>query len=309
MSSTKKTRLVRDRLMEALRQELMGPSEPQETIPEYPTTRYIVGRLAPARAADDDTDAAIDPTENDSFGVGTGDDEDGDEGTSPPLIIGFNPSSMGLSFLVDGSVGALRVNVAWGDYRREKDPEAGTVWRRHPREGVADGLPIAAPGAIARILLSPSATNPAGVVISGVDDPEVALEGVVHDFAGYRAVSLFLVNRRTKGELGDRSKDERWIYQPKLTVTTADAAPVFVAKDFRADPLLADDDGETTINALPFSTDMPVSSPPGTGLRWGGRCRRRMADARVPSSPSSSQPTKYRCSWHRRSKRAALHST
>ena len=87
--------------MEALRHELMGPSEPQETIPEYPTTRYIVGRLAPARAADDDTDAAINPTENDSFGVGTGDDENGDEGTSPPLIIGFNPSSMGLSFLVD----------------------------------------------------------------------------------------------------------------------------------------------------------------------------------------------------------------
>lgn len=276
MSSTKKTRLVRDRLMEALRQELMGPSEPQETIPEYPTTRYIVGRLAPARAADDDTDAAIDPTENDSFGVGTGDDEDGDEGTSPPLIIGFNPSSMGLSFLVDGSVDALRVNVAWGDYRREKDPEAGTVWCRHPRAGVVDGLPIAAPGTIARILLSPSATNPAGVVISGVDDPEIALEGVVHDFAGYRAVSLFLVNRRTKGELGDRSKDERWIYQPKLTVTTADAAPVFVAKDFRADPLLADDDGEAAINALLYRHAREFATGHGVAVGWemptkGGR--------------------------------------
>lgn len=60
MSSTNKSRMVRSRLVEALRQELMGPSEPHETIPEYPTTRYIAGRLAPARAAYDDADAAID---------------------------------------------------------------------------------------------------------------------------------------------------------------------------------------------------------------------------------------------------------
>lgn len=93
-----KSRATRDRLVEALRRELIGPSAPDEVINEYPTSRYLVGRLAPARAAEDDTDAVIDPAENDTLAVGGGDDEDGEEEASPPLIIGFNPSSFGLSF-------------------------------------------------------------------------------------------------------------------------------------------------------------------------------------------------------------------
>ena len=101
MSASNKSRQVRDRLVDALRRELMGPTEPDEVIEEYPTSRYLVGRLAPARAADDDTDAEIDPAENDTLAVGGADEEDGGEETVAPLIIGFNPSSFGLSFLVD----------------------------------------------------------------------------------------------------------------------------------------------------------------------------------------------------------------
>jgi hypothetical protein len=278
MSASNQSREVRDRLVDALRRELMGPSEPAETIREYPTSRYVCGRLAPARAADDDTDAEIDQAENDALAVGVGSDEDGEEDTVPPLIIGFNPSSFGLSFLLDADVGTLRVKVSWGDYRREKhQTEGGTVWQRVPREAVIDDVPVASTGKIGQIRLSPSAVNPAGVVISGVEDPEIALEGVVHDFAGYRAVSLFLVNRRTKGELSDRAKDERWIYQPRLVVTTTVGAPSFVAKDFHNDLLPTDDDGEIATNALlyrharEFATGHGVAvgwaSPSGTGHR------------------------------------------
>src|SRR5262245_44645165 len=118
MSTSNRSRATRDRLVEALRRELLGPSAPGEEISEYPTSRYIVGRLAPARSDDDDTDGAIDPAENDTLAVGGGDDEDGDEEPSPPLIIGFNPSSFGLSFLTDAKVQVLRANVSWGDYFR-----------------------------------------------------------------------------------------------------------------------------------------------------------------------------------------------
>jgi hypothetical protein len=267
MSSTNKARMVRSRLVEALRQELMGPSEPHETISEYPTTRYISGRLAPARAADDDADAAINDTENDTLGVGTGDDEEGDEDASPPLTIAFNPSSFGLSFLVDPLVKNLRVLVSWGDYKRVKD-DRGTVWRRQPREAVVDGLPVDVPGAIRQIVLSSSGTNSPGVIVTGVDDPEITVDGVVHDFGGYRAVSIFLVNRRTKGELGNRSKDERWIYQPKLIITTADGSPAFVAKDFHAAPTTADDDGETAVNALLYRHAREFATGHGVAVGW-----------------------------------------
>jgi hypothetical protein len=282
------SRQVRDRLLAALRSELLGPSEPDETIVEYPTTRYIVGRLAPARSAEDDTDAAIDSTENDSLGVGTGGDEDGDEGTAPPLIIGFNPSSMGLSFLVDATVKSLRVLVSWGDYRREKAAEGGKVWRRHQRKGVVNGLRVDTSGPLHRVVLSPSTANPVDVVVADVDDPEIALEGVVHDFAGYRAVSIFLVNRRTKGELGDRSKDERWIYQPKLTITADTEQPVFVAKDFRTEPLLADDDGEIAVNALLYRHAREFATGHGVAAGWdepteGGLRTTRIFTEFIPS--------------------------
>ncbi len=269
-----KSRATRDRLVEALRRELIGPSTPDEVINEYPTSRYLVGRLAPARAAEDDTDAAIDPAENDTLAVGGGDDEDGEEETSPPLIIGFNPSSFGLSFLVDAKTQALRAKVSWGDYRREKAAKAEgaegttTIWRRYNREVVIDGIRVGAVGSIERIVLSPSAKNATGTVVTGVDDPEIALEGVVHDFAGYRAVSLFLVNRRTKGALGDRSKDERWIYQPRLLVTTTNGAPIFVAKDFQADPLLVDDDGEAATNALLYRHAREFATGHGVAAEW-----------------------------------------
>lgn len=198
MSQTSGSRQVRARLVETLRRELMGPSDDTEVIREYPTSRYVVGRLAPAQQADDDTDAVIDPAENDSLAVAGEDNEDGGEESSPPLIIGFNPSSFGLSFLVDPAIQDLSVTVSWGDYCREKDDSNASVWRRYPRAGVVEGLSVAGVGPLPRITLSPTASNPSGVAVSGVDDPEIVLEGIVHDFAGYRAVSLFLVNRRTK---------------------------------------------------------------------------------------------------------------
>jgi hypothetical protein len=272
MNSNNRAREARDRLFNALRRELMGPTSLDEIIQEYPTSRYLVGRLAPARVAEDDPDAAIDPAENDSLAAGDANDEDGVEDASPPLIIGFNPSSFGLSFLVDANVQILRAKVSWGDYRREKGKEesAGgpTVWRRYHREGIVDGIRIAAPGSIARIVLSPSASNPKGTVITGVDDPELAIDGVVHDFAGHRAVSLFLVNRRTKGALSDRRKDERWIFQPRLEVTTLENEPIFVAKDFRADPLLVDDDGEAAANALLYRHAREFATGHGVAAEW-----------------------------------------
>ena len=62
-SSTAK-RDVRDQMVDALRRELMGPWHPEdETDPseEFPTARYIVGRLAPQ-------DLKIDDVENEGGG-------------------------------------------------------------------------------------------------------------------------------------------------------------------------------------------------------------------------------------------------
>lgn len=273
MSSSKqsnRSREIRKRLVKSLRRELMGYSEPDEAIAEYPTNRYIVGRLAPLRSAEDDTDAEIDPTENDTLAVGVDADEESDDNSSPPLIIGFNPSSFGLSFLVDPQVKTLRVRVSWGDYKREKSKgeTQRTVWQRYAREGVVDGVRINVSGSLAPIVLSPSRSLPQGVTISGVDDAEIQLEGVVRELDGARAVSLFLVNRRTRGELKDRHKDERWLFQPKLIVTAKNGEAAFVAKDFLGGPGFTDDEGDLANNALIYRHAREFATGHGVAAGW-----------------------------------------
>lgn len=263
---TGRSRQARAQVLAELRRELMGPSEPEETIREFPSTRYAVGRLAPARSGDDDVDAVIDAAENDTLGAGADDEEAGADEQSPPLVVGFNPSSMGLSFLVDGKVDHVNVEVRWGDYKRERVEEE-TVWKRYPRSGAVTGIPVGVSGKIPAIPLSPRLA-PTGVSVSGIDDPEICLEGVVHDFAGYRAVSLFLVNRRTKGALRDRTKDERWLYQPSVRVTHSDGSAVFVAKDFRPPSSGDHEDGEAVINSLLYRHAREFATGHGVAAGW-----------------------------------------
>ena len=262
--STSRSRQARGRVLAELRRELMGPSEPVEIISEFPTARYVVGRLAPAKSDDDDADAVVDAAENDTLGAGADEDEEeGADEQSPPLVVGFNPSSMGLSFLVDRSVEVLDVEVCWGDYKREK-MEDRTAWKRYPRAGAVVGVPVGATGKIGAIPLDPGFVRP-GVTVTGVDDSEICIEGVVHAFAGYKAASFFLVNRRTKGALRDRTKDERWIFQPSIRVTATDGAAVFVAKDLRSSD---DEDGEAAINRLLYRHEREFASGHGVAANW-----------------------------------------
>jgi hypothetical protein len=118
---------------------------------------------------------------------------------------------MGLSFVLDESCTHLDVHVTWGDYRRERgdrpddvvDDEADdkpngqlgrTSWVRYPRETWVRRLNIPAIGRMARIPLS-KAQGSSETVVEGFEDPDVVLDGVVHQVNAQRAVSLFLVNR------------------------------------------------------------------------------------------------------------------
>jgi hypothetical protein len=209
----------------------MGPTEPDEILAEFPTNRYLVGRLAPARSGEGDHEAEIPFEENDTLVAGSTDDEDGAYDPPPPLTIGFSPSSFGLSFLVAAEIETLRAEISWGDYRSEQNEGKRAVWRRCPNEALIEGISIRERGSIPRIPLSSIEAQKNGVSVVGADAPEIFLEGVVHVFAGYRAVSLFLVNRRSEGQMPDRTKDGRWIFQPRIRIMAGDGSPAFVAKD------------------------------------------------------------------------------
>ena len=246
----------------------MGPSETNEIIADFPTSRYIVGRLAPATVNNETSDSALDSTADDSLGVGTDTEEDGEDEPSLPLVGGLRPSSLGLSFLVAPDAPSLRVNVAWADYIRVDSSNGATnTWRRDPRQCVIDGLSTTPTSARRRVPLSPSMAS-GGLTVSGDHDPDLTIESVVTEISGQRAVSLFLVNRRTQGELGDRDKDARWIYQPKLTISSSDGRPVFLARGIDHEHAAPDDDGDASITALLYRDIFDFASGHGVSANW-----------------------------------------
>ena len=135
---------VRDQMVDALRRELMGPWHPEdETDPseEFPTARYIVGRLAPQ-------DLKIDDVENDALPTGDDDGETGEASFEPTQVLGFMPSSMGLSFVINDTCDKVDVHIEWGQYlRAEEAPERPPPWTGATRakRTKASGTPRSAP--------------------------------------------------------------------------------------------------------------------------------------------------------------------
>lgn len=110
---------IRSELVEALRLDLVGPSNDHpfanELLRESPTRWYLTGLLVPSDAP---IELRTDETANDEIdAAGEGDGLDDDD--SPDQAAArrtFLPSSMGLSVLVDPEVSELHARVSWGDY-------------------------------------------------------------------------------------------------------------------------------------------------------------------------------------------------
>ncbi|TGN73465.1 helicase [Bradyrhizobium yuanmingense] len=237
-----KRRDARDRIVDILRRELMGPYDGAEEqfSGEYPTSRYIVGRLAPF-------EQAVATEENDALGVGEEEEESGATDESVPLVLSFHPSSIGLSFIVEPSCRHLDVRLTWGDYIREQvdnaylvaedadeveqseNPRGGAIWQRHSRETQISKIALPPAGRLPKIVLDSNLKN-AGAIISGFQDASICLEGVVHKVGAQFAVSLFVVNRRQKLELSNRNKDERWMLQVCMEVSASDNRAVFISR-------------------------------------------------------------------------------
>lgn len=273
---------VRDQTVDALRRELMGPWHPEdETDPseEFPTARYIVGRLAPQ-------DLKIDDVENDA--LPTGDDDDGETGEASfqaPQVLGFMPSSMGLSFVLDDDCKKVDVHIKWGQYlRAEEAPEhkdedeedqydapqrSKYIWRREQRDGTVRNLDVSKKGPVTEVKLDPT-DAPVGIVVEGITESDVCIQGVVYEIHGQRAVSLFLVNQRQQGEQGDSDKDQQFLMQAQMEVRASDGSAAFLAKDGIQLEQQGSEDPETQVNNLLYRHSREFATGHGVAAEWEG---------------------------------------
>jgi hypothetical protein len=298
---------ARDKLVEALELDLIGPSNghpfERELLPRSPRTWYLTGMLVPVDAK---VEAREDPASDDDIDDAAG-DTGGDDGGTPdkaPKRRGFLPSSIGMSFLVPPGVDRVTVRAEWGEYRYEvdgktledeptdDDPHGGSRQGNAPGDDAdgEDGKDASRKGyrrtpCTGSVSLGvPTSSGSSASSGTAVEEPLPGGDGLmiakvvrVVDTAkvksvptGTRSVSIFLVNRRVPHKSHAYRSS---IFQPKLVV---ECEAGFVAKpDPRGDH--ASDDIDDQIAALQYRETYEFASGHGVATHAqadGGRCTR-----------------------------------
>ena len=126
---------IRDALTKMVISDLLGPAggleEELDQREDHVYQRYLVGMLAPK---------ALEIAGEEMDELATDESEDGEEGTAEsgvPAGSTYFPSSMGMSFVVDGDTKGLVIETEWGRYLRiksesqvKKDGNPAPVWKR-----------------------------------------------------------------------------------------------------------------------------------------------------------------------------------
>ena len=262
---------VRERLVETLELDLIGPSGDghplaEEAISgrERPSNWYVTGFLVPTGArpedrSDDDEDEVGETP--DRAGLA---EETSEEGKAKKKSL--FPSSIGLSFFAPSEAKQLEVTVRWGDYSQAPlemdDGKRTEVWKRSPRkETITIGLGSA--GEECRVPRS------GGLVLHHLErDLGHETRGIGIP-PGTRAISLFLVNRRPPPE---KSPDTAYAFQAQIEVR---AVTPFVP---RSDPQSAGvDEQESRVADLHYRDAHEYAVGHGVAADWksgDGVCHR-----------------------------------
>jgi hypothetical protein len=250
---------IRELLQLAVMDDLLGPAGgPDELIVDMGVRdRYLVGKLAPRETAergkefpaasqDEEADPgdlivkAEKPTV-DSPTVGGGGETEGADEVDAASNQSLVPSSLGLTFCVDGDVERIEIEALWGCYERlgnedheqaKPNGQKAKVWQRIPCGGTVV-LPLT------EGVLKPQAPDP--------NRPEILVQGSVRarNVNGDRLVTLFLVNAQEEPET---NSDSAWVFQPELVARAMpDAAERAI---FRRRPVLASDGSDPEREAL-----------------------------------------------------------
>src|ERR1700674_4903952 len=119
---------VRDRIVEALKLDLVGPwaGHPFENERlrafDRPSNWYLTGFLIPTGTPPDKSGDADEDDDVEEIPSALGLPEESSEDRKAAKK-GFFPSSMGISFLVPKEARSVTCVVRWGDYVLEEDPE------------------------------------------------------------------------------------------------------------------------------------------------------------------------------------------
>ena len=234
---------VRQRLVDALRYDLVGPGpqgfRAEERIQPWlhPSNEYLLGFLVPSGAPPEQRSDPTAEEEAEELPERSGLEEEESGAERRAAKKSFFPSSMGLSFLLPAEAERLEIEVRWGDYRMvELDEEEGgeqegessadeegggessakkpeRVWQRLPQVKTLE-WPVP-PSTAQPVRLEVPESGGLRIVAQVRPLTDGAGEGLP---AGTRAVSVFLVNDRPASE---EARDEAFAFQAELELRCA----------------------------------------------------------------------------------------
>lgn len=273
---------IRELLQLAVMDDLLGPaSGPNELIVDMGVRdRYLVGKLAPREAAEKGMEIPVNPEDTvdnppdlivkaqtakvkspTEPGRGEPDaPEEIDAASNQSLI----PSSLGMTFCVDGDVAQIEIEARWGRYERSEDHEIFRT-RKNKETGIEEQtkakvwqrIPC---GGKRTLSLTEGVISPEPLDCT---TPEVLIQGTIRpkNENGDRLVTLFLVNNQDEPT---SNRDSAWVFQPELIARPIqDAVDPFV---FRRKPVLDADGMDPEREALEMIYQNRVEFAVGHGV-------------------------------------------
>ena len=224
---------VRQKIIDALKTDLVGPQTPNEVLDENPMFEYLTGMLYPksmenCELLEQEVDEDVDRMNEDTDYTPRPDEDDNE----PMVAAKFTQqSSIGLSFYVKKSTQKFIVDVSWGDYIRSSEKivnEKGNEVTKYyyTRQQADSGVEI--------VLSDFSKSNDYALPEDSNLQLHVVKIGLGND---YQLVTVHLTNRRPM------QSPELYsiIFQAEISVHSEDNSPIFIAENICREILSEDE--------------------------------------------------------------------
>lgn len=225
---------VRQKVIDMLKMDLMGPISEEEVLDENPRHAYIVGMLAAQTdsemSGEDTNEQEIDSdmAYEDGEDYTSGEDDDNEPITTTHFKI---PSSMGISFYIETKTKNINIDISWGDYTKSSDAKQNkegkevsvAIYTRHPMKETV------------RVDFTSFEKSKEYQLVS--DSNVVVHVSRIALKRGYSLVTAYIINKRKNPE----SDVESLMFQVKLKAYTEDNTRAFLAEHICREVLASDE--------------------------------------------------------------------
>ena len=213
---------VRQKIIDAIRTDLIGPRDKEEVLEENPRYAYLVGMLDIqsddedySGAGEQEVDADMAFEDGEDFTAGEDDDNEPISTTHFQL-----PSSIGISFYIQSDTESINLDVAWGDYVRSSEKYTGKDEKEHSR-AIYTRQPMEE---TVRVNFSD---------FGRTKDYQLVCDSNVHVHVsriplkgGYSLVTAYVINKRKN----PANSAEAIMFQVELKAYAEDGSAVFIAE-------------------------------------------------------------------------------